>query len=155
MLTKAETKKLISLLKKIDNPHAGFQKELFLPLIKLMPIPACELAIVNKKKQILLTWRDDAFWRGWHIPGGLMRFRETFEERIQAVAQFELGIHIDKYRFLTASNHVDDARAHAVSLLFLCHTADKPKTGKWFSVPPKNCIQHHAELFLMAKKHLK
>lgn len=84
-----------------------------------------------------------------------MRYKETFEERIQAVAQFELGIHIKKYKFLTVSNHTDDARAHAVSMLFLCHTDEKPKTGKWFSVPPKNCIQHHAELFLLAKKYVK
>jgi ADP-ribose pyrophosphatase YjhB (NUDIX family) len=39
-----------------------------------------------------LTWRDDEYYKtGWHIPGGIVRYKETIADRIRAVAENELG----------------------------------------------------------------
>ena len=38
-------------------------------------------------KEILLTWRDDKFYGpAWHIPGGVVRYGETLENRVHLVA---------------------------------------------------------------------
>jgi colanic acid biosynthesis protein WcaH len=43
-----------------------------------------------------LTWRDDGYCNpGWHIPGGIIRFKETIATRIKVVARYELGAEVD------------------------------------------------------------
>lgn len=128
-----------------SDPHLGLPKNLFNRIVKLVPFAACELVIMNKRGEFLLTWRDDKYWRGWHCPGGLLRFKEPFEERIQAVARHELGIHISSWKFMDVFNYLDDPRGHTVALVFLCKTPDVPKTGKFFKKIPKNILKHHRQ----------
>ena len=144
MITPKELKLLTSLLKKIENPHEGLPKPLFDALCRIVPFVACEL-IIKSEKGILLTWREDKWWRGWHLPGGLFRYRESFEERIQATAWKELGVSISNYKFLFPLDYSQGKRAHCVSLIFLCETSMKPKDGKFFKKMPKNIIGEHRE----------
>ncbi|MFA5062288.1 MAG: NUDIX domain-containing protein [Patescibacteria group bacterium] len=155
MLTAKELKQLSSLLKKIDNPHEGLPQPVFDALLGIVPFVACELAVVNKKGELLLTWRSDKWWRGWHFPGGLMRFRETFEERIDAVAWKELGVNLESAKFLFAKDCSQASRGHVVSLTFLCKTFMTPKQGKFFKKMPKNIIENHKELWEKIQKYLK
>ena len=153
MLNQRELKQLSSLLKKIDKPHEGLPQPIFDTLCKITPFVACELVVVSKKG-ILLTWREDKWWRGWHFPGGLMRYRESFDERIQKVAWDELGINITSYKFLFLINYDQGVRCHCVSLVFLCKTKMTPKHGKFFKKMPKNIIEEHKELWeKVVKKH--
>lgn len=152
MLNRNELKQLLSLLKKIDNPHAGLPQSVFDILIKIVPFVACELAIVDDKKRILLTWREDRWWRGWHFPGGLLRYRETFEERIRAVARKELGVDITNHKFLFAKDCSQGARSHVVSLVFRCETMMVPKQGRYFKKMPKNIIEEHKKLWAKIQK---
>ena len=147
MLSEKESKQLSLLLKKIDNPHEGLPQPIFDALCDLVPFVACELAIVDKKKGVLLTWREDKWWHGWHFPGGLLRFRENFEERIERVAWEELGINLSKIKFLFPKNCNQGARGHVVSLFFLCETEMTPKKGKFFKKMPKNIIDAHKEFW--------
>jgi colanic acid biosynthesis protein WcaH len=37
-----------------------------------------DLFISDDQGRVLLTWRDDEiFGAGWHIPGGMIRYKET------------------------------------------------------------------------------
>lgn len=150
-LNTKETKELSRLLLKIDNPHEGLPQEVFDSLVKIVPFASCELIIVNKKG-VLLTWREDKYWHGWHIPGGLMRFRDSFDERIKKVAKEELGVNIKKYKFLFPINYVNCSRGHAVSLVFLCHVDATPKDGKFFKKMPKDIIKEHIETWRELQK---
>lgn len=154
MLDKKEIKQLVSLLKKIENPHEGLPQPVFDALVKLVPFAACELIIANNKKEILLAWRDDKYWKGWHFPGGLLRFGESFDERIQKTAWNELGINIEKSKFLFPVNYVGSARGHGVSLIFLCFTQMIPKDGKFFKKMPRNIISEHRELWEKLSKKI-
>lgn len=147
MLTADETKNLVELLRKIDYPHIGVSQEIFNALVKIVPYVACELAISNSNGEFLLTWREDEYWKGWHFPGGLLRFRESFDERIQNVAREELGIHVANIKFMQVFNFLDDTRGHTVQLLFLCDTPDQPKNGEWFKDAPADILAHHRVLF--------
>lgn len=74
------------------SPEKGLGAELFLFASTLMPVINVDLLVMNERDQILLSWRDDPYCgRGWHVPGGCIRFMETIEERIQKTAVCELG----------------------------------------------------------------
>lgn len=152
MLNKKETKTLCSLLKKVEKPHEGLPQQVFNALINLVPFVACEI-VLKSNKGILLTYRKDKYWHGWHFPGGLLRFNESFEERIENVAWQELGVVLEKIKFLCPFNCVRGKRGHHISLVFLCETSMEPKKGKFFKKMPKNIIESHKELWNKCEKY--
>jgi len=117
------------------HPEQGLGEELFLQVSALVPIVNVDLLVYNDKGQFLLTWRDDPHCgRGWHVPGGCIRFKETFEERILKVAKDELGLtgfSFDKepvkvFEIIDNSRREIDnqnERAHFISLVYKCHAA--------------------------------
>ena len=65
------------------DPKSGLGDELFLFVSSLTTIVNVDLLVYNKQGQFLLTRRNDPHCGvGWHVPGGCVRFKETFEERI-------------------------------------------------------------------------
>lgn len=145
MLTEKEKKELTGLLGKIEDPHKGLPQEVFEALVKIVPFVACEIIIMNEKKEFFMTWRADNWHTGWHFPGGLMRFRERFEDRLRKTAQRELGVDIIKYRFLLPINYLDSRHAHGVSLVFECISDKIPMEGKFFKRMPIDIIPDHEE----------
>ncbi|MFA7653851.1 MAG: NUDIX hydrolase [Candidatus Magasanikbacteria bacterium] len=154
MLNKKELKQLVSLLKKIDKPHEGLPQSVFDALCGVVPFVACELVVVSEKNEILMEWRQDKWWHGWHFPGGLLRFRERFEERLDKVAWDELGINLVSHKFLYAEDCSQGKRGHVISLVFMCKTMMKPIHGKFFKKMPKNIIEAHKELWERSVKFL-
>ena len=117
------------------DPSQGIGEELFIAVSSIVPIVNVDLLVYNGKGQFLQTWRDDPHsGRGWHVPGGCIRFKETFEERIRKVAQQELGLTdftFDKepvkvFEIIDNSRREIDnqnERAHFISLVYKCHAA--------------------------------
>lgn len=118
------------------DPEKGLGQELFLTISSLVPIVNVDLLVYNEQGQFLLTKRNDPHCgKGWHVPGGCVRFKETCEERIRKVALKELGIkditfdknpikvfeiiHNDK-RPISNQNE----RAHFITLVYKCHVDD-------------------------------
>jgi colanic acid biosynthesis protein WcaH len=65
----------------VTDAQKGLPQELFYFVSQLTPMVNVDLLIKNQKGQTLLTWRDDQFYgSAWHIPGGIIRFKESFEE---------------------------------------------------------------------------
>jgi colanic acid biosynthesis protein WcaH len=122
----------------LDNvhPEEGLGKELFLQVSALVPIVNVDLLVYNSKGQFLLTWRDDPHCgRGWHVPGGCIRFKETFEERIRKVAKNELGLTnftfdrepVKVFEIIDKSRREIDnqnERAHFIALAYKCYVPD-------------------------------
>lgn len=152
MLNKKEISQLQKLLSKIKYPE--LREEVFEALVKVVPFVACELVIVNNKKELLLTYREDEYWQGWHFPGGLMRFNDSFAKRIREVAKNELGIRVKDYKFLFPMNYTHSPRGHAVGLVFICITKDKPKDGRFFATMPKAIIKGHREVWKKVRKSI-
>jgi len=107
------------------NPSEGLPDEVFFYISRTTPLVNVDLLIKDEKGRILLAWRNDEYCgKGWHIPGGIVRFKETFEERIKKVAETEIGLDI---RFDPAPIAVNeliiperDIRSHFVSILYKC-----------------------------------
>ncbi len=151
MLPKKDLNSLKNIISKIKNPERGIEQEVFDILCKIITHLACELIVINRRKEILLTFRQDKIWQGWHFPGGLLRYREAFKSRLEQVAKLELQTKLKTAKFLFPINYVKSQRGHDVSLVFLCELKGEPKTGQWFKQMPKNIIPEHRALWKKVK----
>jgi len=119
------------------DPRKGLGRELFLFASSLMPVVNVDLLVYNSKGQVLLAMRNDPHCgKGWHIPGGCVRFKETVDTRIKKVAQSELnltGFTYDKEPIKVfeimwdkdqRSLENDDERAHFITLVYKCYASD-------------------------------
>lgn len=109
----------------VPTAHQGLPDPLFYLTSRLTPMVNVDLVIRDQNKRILLTWRDDRFYGpGWHIPGGIIRFKETWSNRIHEVARCELGATISHDETPAAvfemMNPDRDIRGHFISLVFEC-----------------------------------
>ena len=145
----------------IENPSDGLPENLFLFITSITPMINVDLLIKNEKRQTLLTWRDDGFWLpGWHIPGGIVRYKETMADRIHAVAVSELRTHVsfktDPLAVKEVIHPTRKVRGHFISFLFECvllretdpeieYQQGTPKPGEWawHDRCPDNIISVH------------
>lgn len=131
--------------KALIHPENGLPDEVFAYVSSLVPLINVDLLVTNDSGQILLAWRDDGYNLGWHIPGGVIRFKETFSERIQKTAQRELNsmVYVDEVPIKISEIILPhQLRGHAISLLYKCHLP----TG--YIVDNGN-LQEHQEGYLM------
>lgn len=79
----------------IKEAEKGLPEEIFLFVTEITPMVNVDLLIRDREGRILLSWRDDQFYgKGWHVPGGILRLKESFEERIQKTALSEIGSYV-------------------------------------------------------------
>jgi ADP-ribose pyrophosphatase YjhB (NUDIX family) len=107
------------------KPEKGLSDELFYFTSSITPMINVDLLIQNNKGQTLLSWRDHQYsGKGWHIPGGIIRFREIIAERIKQVALTEIGEMVEyDIKPLTLIEVIDREeyiRGHFISLLYRC-----------------------------------
>ena len=104
---------------------AGIGKTLFESISRLTPAVSVELIIKSQDQQSsLLTWRDDELYGpGWHVPGGVVRFKETLTSRVDKVLKHEIGVSASKIEgpigFHEIFNNQRDIRGHFISFVFL------------------------------------
>lgn len=113
------------------KPQGDLPEDLFLLISRLVPIVNVDLLIKDAQNRTLLTWRDDRIYgSGWHLPGGVIRFRETAADRVREVARVELGAEVTfDPTPLWVAEIIDPARelrSHAVSLLYRCALTGAP-----------------------------
>ena len=158
------TSKIAELEQNLQPDTNGLPEEVFLFVGRHTPIVCVELIIRDDVHGTLLTWRDDAhFGRGWHVPGGVIRFRESRDERIQAVARSEVGTEVDvdpsPLAIQEYLNFTVPDRSHQWSFLMRCtlrgqpddrlrcRDEDSPRAGEWMwhrSVPPDLLAIHRS-----------
>jgi len=122
----------------VPVPGRGLPEEVFQMVSRLTPFLSVDLLIQDDPGQILLTWRhDDAYGPGWHIPGGIVRYKEHAADRINAVARGELGAEVTFEAIpLATVEHINAEsknRGHVVSLLYRCQLLTPPDERLRFS----------------------
>jgi ADP-ribose pyrophosphatase YjhB (NUDIX family) len=151
----------IRLLDEISgDPTSGLPEELFLFISRMTPLVNVDLLIQNNGRT-LLTWRsDEHYGSGWHIPGGIIRYKETAHQRLREVARQELGAtEIDFGQSPIAvveSIAPERNRGHFISLLYRCQLnsppdprlqaiTDPPAAGAWcwHTGPPPDLLEVH------------
>ena len=64
------------LKQEVPNPSKGLPDDLFYYISSTTPIINVDLLIKDEKECALLAWRDDQYaGKGWHVPGGIIRFK--------------------------------------------------------------------------------
>lgn len=145
----------------VPDARGGLPQDLFYLVSRLTPLVNVDLLIRDGDGRVLLTWRADEFYGpGWHVPGGIIRFKETAAARIVAVASNELGAEVraDPAPFIVREimSPCRDVRGHFISLLYCCtlitplnmalkFIGDRPDNGMWcwFERCPDNLIPAH------------
>lgn len=145
----------------VPDPRTGLPEEIFLLVSTLTPLVNVDLLIRNAKGEVLLAWRHDKYsGPGWHFPGGIVRYKETFAERIRAVARSEIGADVRAGARPVAVNEMmvpgRRERAHFVALLYECSLLSppdealrsvdanpRPMQWMWFGRCPDNLIAAH------------
>ncbi|MBI2670086.1 MAG: NUDIX hydrolase [Candidatus Yanofskybacteria bacterium] len=131
---------LAELLQHLPPIHKGIWGPVFVPLTRLLVRTNVDLAIINEGR-ILLTWRDDKYFKGWHFPGGCLGPGESLDEAAQRIADAELGIKVRVVRKIDCFNNPDNHRSHDSAYFMLCEIINaKPTCGKWFNSCPKELI---------------
>ena len=90
----------------------GLPDEVFYYISRTTPLVNVDLLIKDENGRTLLSWRNDRYaGKGWHVPGGIVRFKETLETRVQKVAEIEVGVNIsfESYSDSFTSNYTSRA----------------------------------------------
>jgi colanic acid biosynthesis protein WcaH len=142
------------------DPRGGLPEELFMFVSRLVPMVNVDLFISDDQGRVLLTWRDDEiFGAGWHVPGGMIRYKETAEDRIRATAVEELGAEVVFESVPVVEQIIEPdrrLRGHLVALLYKCRLTSplneaiqfkdgEPQRGQWawHACCPENIIAAH------------
>jgi colanic acid biosynthesis protein WcaH len=152
---------IVELESKIINSAQGLPEDVFLFVSRLTPMVNVDLLLKNAQNQTLLTWRDDEYYGpGWHVPGGIVRYKESFATRIAVVAANELGANVVFTQTPLAMNEImhptRNTRGHFISFLYACtltssldpqreYKTGKPQSGEWawHADCPENLIAVH------------
>jgi ADP-ribose pyrophosphatase YjhB (NUDIX family) len=148
------------------DPGTDLPEELFQFISRVTPLVNVDLLIKDEQQRTLLTWRDDDFYgSGWHVPGGIIRYKEHAVDRIRKVANQEIGSFVD---FDPAPIAIIEAmseqreRGHFISMLYRCRllgqpdpkrrAGTSPRRGewKWHSGTPRDLLavhKHYEEFF--------
>lgn len=137
---------------------------LFLIISAFVPVVNVDLLIQRRNSQgtreTLLVWREDRWYRGWHLAGGVIRFKESGEDRVKRVAWQELGakVLVAKEPVLVSEKMAKRRRlrGHFVSLLYECDLTTQPLEAlefvsgaplpgqwQWHEMPPRKLIPQH------------
>lgn len=146
--------------KQVADPSAGLPDDLFFYISKTTPLVNVDLLIKDENGHTLLSWRKDQYCgQGWHVPGGIVRFKEKLGTRLKKVAKTEIGSDVNFDPIPIALNQVicpkRDIRGHFISILykgFLPSTFVPENKGlapddtgylKWHDVCPANLLKVH------------
>ncbi len=132
-------------------------QHLFNYVSSITPLISVELIIKCPSNLVLLSWRDDGLYGpGWHLPGGVVRHKESLIDRIHAVASTECCIEsFEPCTFLQVNQIMNpnrDLRGHFLAFAFglsidFVPSVDQrnPQNGSLglFPTAPSNLIPQH------------
>jgi hypothetical protein len=109
----------------VPNPSMGLPDDVFYYISRTTPLVNVDLLIKDETGRTLLSWRNDPFaGTGWHLPGGIVRFKETLETRVEKVAEAEIGLPVQYDPIPLAIHQIihqeRQIRGHFISLLYKC-----------------------------------
>lgn len=144
----------------VADPEKGLPLDIFYYISRTTPLINVDLLIKDEDGRTMLAWRDDEYaGTGWHVPGGIIRFRETMEERLKQVALEEIGYEVGYNPEPMAIHELIHRkcknRSHFISILYDCRlskdlavkndgrTSADPGFLKWHEKCPDDMIPFH------------
>jgi len=125
------------------EPAGDWPGEFFRFLSRYLPVINVDLLILDEQGRVLLVWRDDELYgAGWHVPGGIIRYRETAAAQIRETAKRELGTEVE---FEPAPAVIEEMveherreRGHLISMVYRCRLLGPPDPAlEWREGQPR------------------
>lgn len=167
-LSEEESAQLAILLKKAGN--GDLMKTPWHALVKIFPTVPLELMIFNNEQEVLLIYREDAEFVGWHHPGSCWNDWETIPQRLGKLVAGEVvkgaGIAITEPKNIgwMEAERGDDISSgssdrHACSLIYVADLISEftPKEGFGFFPLhglPENTFYHHKYILSRVAQYL-
>lgn len=145
----------------IKNPRNGLPEDVFYFISRNTPLINVDLLIKDETGRSLMSWRDDKYsGTGWHLVGGIIRFKETMEARVKKVGESEIGVtdivfDQDPIAINQIFNTTYENRGHFISILYKCSLPSSfvprnnglketdPGFVKWHETCPQNLLKFH------------
>jgi colanic acid biosynthesis protein WcaH len=144
----------------VKNSSEGLPEEIFFYISRTTPLVNVDLLVKDENGRTLLAWRDDQYsGKGWHVPGGIVRYKESLETRVKKVAETEIGASIDFDPKPLAINQIihneGRDRSHFISILYKCSLPSvfapdnkgisntEPGYLMWHETCPDNLLKLH------------
>ena len=119
----------------LENPRPD-DPDIFAIYMRKAKTAAAVEAILHHRGKLLLTYRSDRYWHGWHFPGSYIGKGERFEDALNRCTQRELGMSVRVKGMIGAVNHPNSVRFHDISNLFLCEPSDPQAVDHTFNNNP-------------------
>ncbi len=151
-LTNTEQLQLANLLKRVQWP---LHPEVFDALMNTVVSVPIELAVFNDNGHILMMYRKDHAYEGWHIPGTVLRHTEDVSHAIERLLTHEVKMSVTPpvqlgYTEIKRGNAFgEDPNRHQISLLHVCWTRGTIHSEHQFFPPtrlPEETLSHHKKL---------
>ena len=118
----------------MKDQREGLPEHLFEYISSITPMINVDLLVHSPNKGVILSWRSDKFYGpGWHIPGGIVRYKERLIDRLKYVARHELMLENLVFKgpidFHEMFNFQRNIRGHFISFVFKS-TLDGLVSGK-------------------------
>ncbi|MDR1418621.1 MAG: hypothetical protein LBI80_05675 [Endomicrobium sp.] len=146
--------------KEIPDKTKRLPEDVYFFLSRTTPLVNVDLLIKDKIGRTLLSWRDDGISeQGWHVPGSVVRFKETFEQSVKRCGLQEIGTEV---KFNQEPIYVQqiivsewENLAHHISFVYKCYlpknfiinNKDKKQIDSgflaWHDKFPDNMIKVH------------
>lgn len=114
---------------KTVDPRQGIGTEALDAISCLTPIVNVDLLIKNPEGKVLVSWRDDDICgSGWHLPGGIVRYKENLLDRVHKTAVAELGVDVNVDEKPLEINEIileQEKRGHFISILYMCKPVEE------------------------------
>jgi ADP-ribose pyrophosphatase YjhB (NUDIX family) len=148
LVIKSKNKYKLSSVGQSIFPYLGMEKQ---------PIVAVVLAIFKDNKIVLVKREKHAYNNYWAIPGGKLRFGETFEQAAARICAKETGLEPKSVKYLaTVQELVRENKAekhHFILLLYKLNVQGTLKNGKLFPLAslPKKIVPSDRHMLKITK----
>lgn len=149
---------LVAAVKPKDLEHP-LSEEAFLAYCHNCITNAIELAVlksINNKWHILLIYRHDQFYKGWHMPGSIILPGETIDITIKRLRAEEVKQDFTRPVFVKLAENTDE-RGQSIGLVHACLLkGDYKGEGKMYSLDniPADTLSYHQRLIKIIKEWL-
>ncbi|MCX6774924.1 MAG: NUDIX domain-containing protein, partial [DPANN group archaeon] len=137
LILKSKGKYKLSSIGQSFSPYLETEKQ---------PIVAVVLAVFKDNKIVLVKREKHAYHNYWAIPGGKLRFGETFEQAAARICSKETGLDVKSAKYLATVQELVRENAadkhHFILLLYKLNAQGTLKNGKLFSLAslPKKIV---------------
>ncbi|MFA6432640.1 MAG: NUDIX domain-containing protein [Candidatus Paceibacterota bacterium] len=164
MLASQEQNELIKLMGKVTFP---LPPEVFSAWCLAFPTIAAELAVMRNNdgvREIFLTYREDEFFKGWHIPGSIHLPNEKFEDTLDRVITSEMGMSSSTpyefyrwFQYQPGNGIGESPRGDVITLMFVCEkpgNVEESDIAKFFPLTemPEDLLLIHIPIIQALKE---